>query len=326
MKPSELTVALETLILAERPGFAWGAPGIGKSQVMQQTAKHLKIQLIDRRAVLMDPTDLSGLPRFNPSGQATWAVPDWLPTKGKGVLFLDELNRAPQLVQNACLQLALDRRLNDYVLPKGWVVMAAGNRESDGGGVTRLNAALASRFVHLDVEVDLDDWCKWAVSANIDPMVIAFVRFRPELLHKFDPKERAFPNPRSWEFVSTIVAQAPPAHVEHALFSGAIGAPAAGEFSAFVRLYRSLPSIDAILLDPAKAAVPTQPATLFAVASALARRASEKTIGRVITYLERLPVEFNVMAIKDAVTRDSEVASCPEFTKWCVAHSDVTFG
>ncbi|MGH2364228.1 MAG: hypothetical protein ACRDHX_06205 [Chloroflexota bacterium] len=63
--------------------------------------------------------------------------------------------------------------------------------------------ALANRFTRLNVQPDLDDWCKWAVKAGIEPVVIAFLRFRPALLHQFNREARAFPTPRSWQFTST---------------------------------------------------------------------------------------------------------------------------
>jgi hypothetical protein len=322
MKPSELSTALQILIASKQPCCIWGSPGIGKSNVVAQTATAMGIQLTDVRAVLLDPVDLRGLPHINGDGRSHWAQPDFLPRSGSGVLFLDELNRAPSLVQNACFQLVLDRKLGEYTLPADWAVVAACNRESDGGGVSRMSSALANRFIHLDAEPDLQDWCKWAIRANLEPSVIAFLRWKPELLHAFDRNAKAFPTPRSWEFVSRITAQKPGNGIEHALYCGAVGEGAAIEYSAFLRLFRSLPSIDAILLNPQQAQVPTDPAVLFAVSSALARRAESNNLGRVITYLSRLPEEYNVYAVRDAVTRDAKLQSCPEFTAWGIAHSE----
>ena len=323
LRPSEAATALATCLHACQPVCLWGAPGIGKSQIVQQTAAAENLACQDVRAVLLDPVDLRGLPHLGQDGRASWAIPDFLPQDGAGVLFLDELNRAPTLVQNACFQLVLDRRLGEYVLPDGWRVAAACNRESDGGGITRMPSALANRFTHLHVEPDLDDWCKWALMAGIEPLVIAFLRFRPALLHQFNREARAFPTPRSWQFVSTIVGQQPAPDVELALVAGSVGHEAGVEFMAFVSLYRSLPSIDAILLNPASAPVPSDVATLYAVSSALASRAREDNLGRVIQYLDRLPVEYSVYAVRDATTRDATLNSTPEFTAWAIAHADV---
>jgi AAA domain (dynein-related subfamily) len=325
LKPSQVSNALEYCLNARQPVTLWGEPGIGKSQIVQQTARRLSLACQDVRAVLLDPVDLRGLPHVNGDGRAHWAIPEFLPRDGAGVLFLDELNRAPQLVQNACFQLVLDRKLGEYTLPDQWRVIAACNRESDGGGVTRMSSALSNRFTHINVIPDLDDWCKWAVGAGVEPVVIAFLRWKPELLHKFDRNTRAFPSPRSWSFVSGITSQKPNTAIELALVAGSVGHAAATEYMAFLRLYRSLPSIDAIMLNPTGAPVPTEASTLYAVSSALARRAEAANLGRVIQYLDRLPVEFNVMAIRDAVTRNVQLTIEPDFTKWAVKHCDVVF-
>ncbi len=326
MRPSDLSVAIETCLRASQPACIWGPPGIGKSAVVHQIAASTGRAIRDIRAVLLDPVDLRGLPHINGGGKAHWAIPEFLPREGSGILFLDELNRAPMLVQNACFQLVLDRKLGEYELPEGWQVISACNRESDGGGVTRMSSALSNRFVHLECDADLEDFCKWAVKANIEPAVIAFLRFRPNLLHEFSRTEKAFPSPRSWEFVSKITQQSPGQAIEHELYKGTVGAGAATEYSAFIKLYRGLPSIDAILLDPKKSPVPeNDPASLFAVSCALARRATAENFKNCITYLDRLPEEYSVMSVKDAIARDSALATTGEFTRWAIKHADVVF-
>jgi len=325
VKPAQLSEALEVLVRAKRPAFVWGSPGIGKSQIVQQVARKLDRQLIDIRAVLLDPVDLRGLPHVNGDSRAHWCQPDFLPRDGSGILFLDELPRAPQLVQNACLQLVLDRQVGEYRLPDAWDIIAAGNRLTDGGGSFKLNSALSSRFVHLDVEADLDDFCKYGIKANILPEILAFVRFRTELLCKFDAAEKNFPCPRSYEFLSQIVASNPSPAIEVDLYKGTIGEGAAIEFASFLRLYRGLPSIDAILLEPKKSPVPTEPAELFAVACALGRRMTVDNMQAAVTYLDRLSDEYNVLAVKDAVAREQAIATTKTFTSWAIKHSDVVF-
>jgi len=216
--------------------------------------------------------------------ESTWATPDFLPQDGEGILFLDELNAAPAVVQASCYQLVLDRKLGEYTLPEGWAIVAAGNRDSDRAATTRMPTPLRNRFVHIDFEVDVQEWSEWAIKTGIRPEVIAFIRFRPELLSAFDRDAlNAFPSPRSWEFVSRILNSGPDPSAEHELFAGAVGAGAATEFSAFVRMFRELPNIDAILVNPTQEPVPENAAAQYAVASALARCASD-------TNFDRLPV------------------------------------
>lgn len=318
MKPSSIASALRSLVAARQPVFIWGGPGLGKSAVVRQLAERLKIPLQDIRALLLDPVDLRGLPFLAPDGRSKWAVPEFLPREGSGVLFLDELNAAPAMVQASCYQLVLDRKLGEYSLPEGWAIVAAGNRDSDRGVTTRMPTPLRNRFVHLEFEVDAQEWSEWAIQASIRPEVIAYVRFRPELLSVFERDVNAFPSPRSWEFVSRILQSGPEPSIEHELFAGAVGSGAATEFSAFLRMYRELPNIDAILLNPLGERVPEEAAAQYAVASALARYASDTNFDRICQYLNRMPTEFRVLCVRDATIRQPNVRLTAGYTKWAV--------
>lgn len=324
-KPSQILSALRVMVLAARPVFLSGAPGIGKSHILRTLAEDMGRELRDVRATLLDAVDLRGLPVIDKAtGMTRWFPPAFLPTEGEGILFLDELNAAPASVQTACLQLILDRRLGEYVLPSGWVAMAAGNRVSDGATATRMSSALSNRFVHLEMETDLDDWSSWALGAGVDPVLIAFLRFRPNLLHCHSLSERAYPTPRSWEFVSQIVkAQVGERLIELALIEGAVGQGAATEFAAFLDLYRKLPNIDAIMMNPKVGDAPEDPATRYAVTYALASRATVGNWRNVLAYFDRLPEEYSVLGVKHATTRDTKLANTVEFTKWAVAHAHI---
>lgn len=321
MKPSEVSLAVKTCLDARQPVCIWGDPGIGKSSLTNQISQSTNRQLRDIRVALLDPVDLRGLPDVH-NGATRWNPPVFLPKDGAGIMFFDEINRGVAMVQNGLLQLVLDGRLGEYVLPADWRMMAACNY--DGGGVSKMNAALASRFIHLDMQVDLDDWCKWAVANDIEPATIAFLRFRPELLHQYDPKARAFPCPRTWEFVSKITRQQPAKNVELGLYEGTVGHGAAIEYAAFLQLYRNIPSIDSILLNPEKAPVPmNDAASLWAISSALAKRASDQNLRRVIKYLDRMPGEYAAMTMRDAAARDGNLLTADGATEWIVAHPEV---
>lgn len=332
LKPSDLATSLEAMINIQRPVFVWGPPGVGKSRIVAQLAKTLGLELRDIRASLLDPVDLRGLPIIQ-SGRTLWAAPDWWPTNesvasgraaARGVVFWDELNAAPQSTQTAAYQAILDRRLGEAQLADGWTQVAAGNRLSDRAAAQRMSSALSSRFIHVEVKPDLADWCTWAFGAGIAPMVVAFLKFRPELLHADpEPNARAFPTPRTWEFVSEVVKSKPAASVEYALVEGAVGEAATLQAYSYFKLFRTLPNLDAILLNPGKAAVPpaTEPATRWAVAFAIAARADANNWARVITYLERMPEEYNVLAVRSAVGRDAALASTVEFNEWGTRHA-----
>jgi MoxR-like ATPase len=325
MKPSQILAALATLLDIRQPAFLWGAPGVGKSQVVAQAAAERGLELIDVRAVLLDPVDLRGLPRIDAQAGAVWCPPAFLPRSGRGVLFLDELNTAPPLVQAACYQLILDRKLGEYRLPEGWTVLAAGNRESDRAITHRMPSALANRLVHLDFEPDLDDWLAWAEGAGIDPRLLAFLRFRPKLLHAHDPQssEKAFPSPRSWEFAARILAARPGQEVLADLLRGAVGEAAALECLGYLAICAELPETEAVLADPGGVRIPEEPAAIYALCESVARKASDSTMPSLALLAGRLPVEFGVLLMRDAAATEPSIVETEAFQGWACANSDV---
>ena len=149
----------------KRPVFIWGPPGVGKSDILAQIAEEGNNLLIDLRMALLDPTDIKGYPyRDEDTNKMMWAAPAELPSEELAsqyetvFLFLDELNSAPPSVQATAYQLILNRRVGQYVLPDNVVIAAAGNRDTDKGVTYRMPSPLANRFLHLEVEVNHDDW------------------------------------------------------------------------------------------------------------------------------------------------------------------------
>ena len=334
MKPSKLYEALHALIGERVPLHIWGACGVGKSQIVAQVAHDLDLEFLDVRAVQLDPVDLRGLPRIK-ADQTEWVPPKFLPNEGKGILFLDELTSAPQMTQAGCYQLVLDRRLGEYVLPDGWVVIAAGNPASERGVHFAMPRPLRNRFVHLELEADLSDWCRWAVSAGVRPEIIAFLRFKPDLLHAADTTSdaNAWPTPRTWEMASHVLCGVArrqntafltgAGEFEAQLLDGTVGQAASAELLAFLRLFRQLPSIDEILLNPESAPLPTEPSAQIAISTALGRVMSDSSIARGLKYLDRMPAEMRVMAMRDAAARDRAITHTPEFIRFGIEHQGV---
>lgn len=334
MKPSQLYEALHALINERVPLHIWGACGVGKSQIVGQVAADRKCEFLDIRAVQLDPVDLRGLPRIS-ADRAEWVPPKFLPLNGEGILFLDELTSAPQMTQAGCYQLVLDRKLGEYRLPEGWVVMAAGNPASERGVHFSMPRPLRNRFVHLELEPDFMDWCKWAVKAGIRSEIIAFLRFRPVLLHDPDATSNvnAWPTPRSWEMASNVLNGfarrqqsglfVGTAEMEAQLLEGTVGQAATTELVAFLRLFRQLPSIDEILLNPDAAPLPDEPSARIAIATALGRALTDHSIARGVRYLDRMPTEMRVLAMRDAAARDRAITHTPEFVRFGVEHMEV---
>lgn len=324
MRPSQAKTALRYLMSVNQPVFLWGPPGVGKSDIVEAVAKEDKLELIDFRMSLRDPTDIKGFPMPDAKTKTMHFFRDGeLPTKGKGVLFLDELNGATPATMAAAMQLTLTGKIGDYTLPPGWRIVAAGNRESDRSVVNRMPSALALRFAHIDLEVSLDDWCSWAIDHNLPTEMLGFMRFRPNLLHAFDPAQRSSPNPRSWHFTSKMTNSGLDRDTEFEVIKGIVGEGAASEYVAFLQVYRDLPSTDSIMLNPDKVEVPKSPAALYALSTALGARAKKDTFDRMMQYVSRMPIEFQVVTVRDACRQTAGVGTTKAFVEWGLKHSDV---
>lgn len=185
------------------PMLVFGPPGIGKSQQVHQAADGDPV--IDIRLSMLDPVDLRGLPIVRDE-RVLWARPDFLPEDGKGILLFDELNTAPIAVQNAALQLILDRRCGPHRLGDGWYIVACGNRASHRAHVNPLSAPLRNRFAIVEYEPTVERWSSWAYAHGVHDHVIAFLNFSPSHLIGDPGDEYAnFASPRAWERVSRFL-------------------------------------------------------------------------------------------------------------------------
>ena len=259
----------------------WGAPGIGKSSVVEAVAKAKDIELIDLRISQLAPTDLRGIPVPDTANNiACWYPPEFLPTSGKGILFLDEINMAPPAVQGIAQQLILDRKVGSYKVPDGWFIWSAGNRKEDFAAVFDMPAPLANRFIHLEVKSGLDEFKEYALKHQIDDRIISFLNFRPKLLHKIDKNSPSWPSPRSWDIANKLLN----AKLD---IDPAIGSASASEFRSFCKVYANLPKIEPILSGKDKPDFPDDLSSRYALTCALAVRA--KTVDEVenaFIYLE----------------------------------------
>ncbi|MEH2127974.1 ATP-binding protein [Nostoc sp.] len=270
MTPSDLKAYLDNLIRKnlQISTMIWGPPGIGKSSIVAQIAQEYDIDFVDVRLSQLAPTDLRGLPVAE-DGISKWYPPEFLPRGGKGILFLDELNMAPPAMQGVAQQLILDRKVGSYVVPSGWFVWAAGNRKEDRAAVFDMPAPLANRFLHLEAQADFDSFKAYALETGVHEQIIAFLSFRPTLLHKIDPQQPAWPSPRSWEMASAL-------HHAELDITPAVGVATATEFQAFIQLYKTLPNLTPILAGKGdRIPWPQEPSTKYATAIGLTVRATD---------------------------------------------------
>ncbi|TEB15014.1 hypothetical protein Psfp_02461 [Pelotomaculum sp. FP] len=314
----------------------WGPPGVGKSSIIQQIAAERGWGFVDLRLLLLNPIDLRGIPYPNrETRQADWLAPSFLPDverDGKeGIILFDEITSAPRAVQAAAYQLILDRRIGEYILPEGWRQVAAGNRAEDKGVSNRMPAPLANRMIHFELTCSLEDWKFWAIPTGIDYRVISFLNFRPELLYMFPNQAaeiKAFPSPRSWEFVHKILPSFSQVDRAFPAICGAVGEGAATEFTAFCRVLEQMPDPEDIL-EGRTTAVPDSPDMIYACIGALISRLTiNKTPDRLKNYfafISELMVEYQVLGVSDAVKANlrTDLVTLPAFRDWLAKHTDV---
>lgn len=345
--PDALRVALGVCIESRRVPFVWGSPGIGKSDVVASVASDLGMRLIDVRASQWDAVDTRGVPFVAddhvgvpgsgaPAKTTRWAVPDVFPRDSTPtMLFLDELNSGVPSVQAALYQLIHGRRLGEYAMPDSTVIVAAGNLETDRAVTHRMPTALAGRFVHFELVVDPRAWERWAIQNDVHVAIIAFMRYRPELLHQWKPTadSKAQPTPRTWEFASDQLKVCEKRNVsedvEAAILAGTVGEGAGAEVSGFIRVYRNLPDPDAIILHPDDAPISDKPEVNYAISGALASRCTVDNADRVLRYAHRLGEsdragpEYMTLLVRTATLRKPEVQSTRAFIKWASDHPEV---
>ena len=327
MRPTELTELLSVAIPERLAILIQGAPGVGKSDIVAKACAQAGTDLIISHPVVSDPTDAKGLPwvgsdkksaTFLPFGEMKRALDAKVPT----VWFLDDLGQASPAVQASFMQLLLARRVNGHVLPDCVTFLAATNRRTDRAGVAGLLEPVKSRFVSIvELEAHAGDWCEWALAANLPTEVLSFIRFRPDLLHDFKPTADLAnsPSPRTWAHVAKLVQLGLPSGVLLEAVKGAVGEGAGTEFFAFYSMFRSLPNLDAIILNPDGASIPTEPSVLYATATGLASKASDVTFASLGRFMERLvdaqQGEFAVMMLRDCSRRWPDCVHHPMWVK-----------
>lgn len=186
-----------------RPVFIWGPPGIGKSSLVEQFAAELGLECVSLLGSQLAPEDLIGIPKID-GGVSRFYPPAMIVRDREFVLFIDELNIASQEIQKAFYSLILDKRIGEYRLPPGSVIIGAGNRAHDAALAKQMPSALVNRMVHVHLTASTREWLEWAESHAIHAWVLDYIRSRPTQLATEVPpaKEEPFSTPRSWHCVS----------------------------------------------------------------------------------------------------------------------------
>ncbi len=319
--------------------FLWGPAGVGKSRGAYQLAKNIgeatgkRTSVTDVRLLLFSPVDLRGIPYADVEEKlAVWLKPKLFDMDASedhiNLLFLDELSAAPQSVQAAAYQICLDRKIGEFALPDNCIVIAAGNRTTDGSVAYKMPKALCNRLLHFDVVSDFEAWREWAVKNAVDSRVIAFIDLdHSRLCREPSSSELAYSTPRSWEFVSNLLKQTKGKPTEiYELIAGCVGCDIALEFIAFCKGTASIPSIPDVLAGRCTER-PTGHDGLFAMSAGIIEAIRER--GEAISVIElenaciyvikNFPQDFTIAFMKDLKSLPGinlPLMKCQSFGRW----------
>lgn len=244
MNINDIKKALPYLFKTKITPMIVGAHGTGKSTGVREFASENDFEFVDLRLGSMDVGDLLGLPDFTGEGarkRTSFMSPDWFPKdpSSRGIIFLDEINRARRDVLQAVFQLVLDRKMHDKELPKEWYVVAACNPDTEDYTVTDTSdKALMDRFCHIKVTSSYQDFLGYGKAKNFDEKVLRFISAQPTLLRgsaKDFSLDYVQPSDRSWEMVSRLMsAGITEARILNELISGLVGTEASVAYLSFM--------------------------------------------------------------------------------------------
>ena len=326
--PAKLERQLMNVLRAGRMPYITGSPGTAKSSIVKQVANKYNLKLLDIRLAQADVTDLNGLPFMNSeTGKATFFPFDMWPLENTPLpegysgwlILLDELSSCRPSVQAAAYKVILDRMVGMDKLHPKVALIGAGNKMSDKAVVVKMSSALESRMVHFELEMSTPEWLEWANDNDIDFRICAYIGFRPENLHKFDPNhnDMTHANTRTWEILSDIIK--PMSVLEHEdlpTFCGTVSEGIGREFFEHTFIYQDIPSIPEIVANPKTAKLGEERSMYFALSSFLASHMNKSNVEPFMVYLQRLPVEFQIIAMRATVKRFKGASGTVPVSKW----------
>lgn len=215
MKPIEIKKVLDLAWTARTQGSTFyplfrGDSGLGKSAIIREwcaemAEKEGEFHFIDLRLAYLEKVDFVGFPIVTTSkdGRQTtkFATPDLFPTTGKGLLILEEINRADDSCTNSCMELLQEGTIGKYAFPKTWLICSSINPDIQGMSVNALDTALANRFIKFEVDYDHSSFIAYMKNMSFDADIIRFIEGGKWVYVKSDalPNDRIYISPRNIE-------------------------------------------------------------------------------------------------------------------------------
>ena len=222
------------------------------------------------------------------------------------VIMLDEMMKAPKLLQIIFTRLTLERTIGDVPLPEGSIVFATSNNSSDGVGDTMLAHAGNRVCILKMAKPDANAWLQWASANNVNRLIRAWVAMYPRALHSymdggqednpyiFSPKKAgqlSFVSPRSLAKASIIVDKRDVLGENATLcaLAGTVGESCARDMSAFLSLEKQLPDLNEVLKNPKTVKVPDEvAATLMLMFQAIDSLKTQEELSSFMEFVNRV--------------------------------------
>jgi len=327
MRANELKKLLKWSFKKNYPILIKGAPGIGKTDIFTWAAKKVKYDLLVMHPVVDSPIDYKGLGTtidgkavFLPYGNLERMMTATKPL----VVVFDDLGQAPASVQSAVMQLLLARSLNGKPISKHVRFVAATNRREDKANVSGILEPVKSRFASIvELEVNVDDWIVWAEKNGMPNSLIHYIQWRPAMLLNFKATRdiENSPCPRTVANVGNMINDKLPQELYFEAIKGATGQAFATEYTAFMRVYKDLPTVKEIIADPNNCKLPTEVSAKFAIMGMILDAITAENMGRFLTYLDRLGNEITTATMKLCSVKKPEVCKNKDYINWAINHN-----
>ena len=225
--PTEMIEKLNQLTPKERKYFAimWAKygvlfisskPGVAKSAIGRSIAEKMGFAYLDMRLSMSDESDFK-YPYLEdaefdgkPIKVSGYAVPKWAyeANQRPTLIHFEELNRAPQFVRNAALQILLEREIGEFKFNSNVIMMSSGNLgDEDGTDVEEFDSALNNRLVHISHSLSVDEWLGDFAADHCHKLISSFIKAHPEQMYKTSDNTKGYATPRSWTMLSKFITE-----------------------------------------------------------------------------------------------------------------------
>lgn len=306
--------------------YIQSSPGMGKSSIIREVSNESHTFLLDERLSTREPVDMSGFAMANKERTRASYIPleDFVPLENEPIpngydgwlLFLDEFNAAPRTVQAAAYKLILDRMIGRHKIHPNVAIVAAGNLSTDRAITNPISTAMQSRLVHLEMELNFDEWLfDVAIPQNYDSRIVAYLNQYPSKLMDFRPDhaEKTFACPRTWEFMNKLIVGKEVTEDRAAMYAGTITSGVAVDFIQFTKVFRNMVSIKDILANPKTCHVPQDNSTRWAVITHMMEKMTADNWGALMDYSSRFSSDHRILFFRASLNRMPALRQHPAF-------------